>query len=125
MRPLSGRERLQEWMECWREFPRERLWMRQRHLQSARRMQGKISWCFFRTAENAYGATLVPIFQSGAFQHESAEQLEKIFDNRAMGFSYTRINNPTIDAFEKKITKLDVTDIAAVAEVALEELDDG
>ena len=42
-----------------------------------------------------------------------------------MGFSYTRINNPTIDAFEKKITKLDVTDIAAVAEVALEELDDG
>lgn len=57
--------------------------------------------------ENAYGATLVPIFQSSAFQHESAEQLEKIFDNRAMGFSYTRINNPTIDAFEKKITKLE------------------
>ena len=24
-----------------------------------------------------------------------------------MGFSYTRINNPTIEAFEKRITKLE------------------
>lgn len=48
------------------------------------------------------GATLVPIYQSSAFKHESAEELERIFDNKAMGFSYTRINNPTIEAFEKK-----------------------
>ena len=41
------------------------------------------------------GATLVPIYQSSAFKHESAEELERIFDNKAMGFSYTRINNPT------------------------------
>ena len=46
------------------------------------------------------GATLVPIYQSSAFKHESAEELERIFDNKAMGFSYTRINNPTIEAFE-------------------------
>lgn len=51
------------------------------------------------------GATLVPIYQSSAFKHESAEELERIFDNKAMGFSYTRINNPTIEAFEKRITK--------------------
>ena len=38
------------------------------------------------------GATLVPIYQSSAFKHESAEELERIFDNKAMGFSYTRIN---------------------------------
>lgn len=49
------------------------------------------------------GATLVPIYQSSAFKHESAEELERIFDNKAMGFSYTRINNPTIEAFEKEL----------------------
>lgn len=31
------------------------------------------------------GATLVPIYQSSAFKHESAEELERIFDNKAMG----------------------------------------
>ena len=35
------------------------------------------------------GATLVPIYQSSAFKHESAEELERIFDNKAMGFSMT------------------------------------
>ena len=48
--------------------------------------------------------TQTPIYQSSAFKHESAEELERIFDNKAMGFSYTRINNPTIEAFEKRIT---------------------
>lgn len=57
--------------------------------------------------ENPYGATVVPIYQSSAFRHESAEELEKIFANKAMGFSYTRINNPTIEAFEKRITKME------------------
>lgn len=56
--------------------------------------------------ENPYGATQVPIYQSSAFFH-SAEELERIFANKAMGFSYTRINNPTIEVFEKKITKLE------------------
>lgn len=55
----------------------------------------------------SHGATQVPIYQSSAFRHESAEDLEKIFTNKAMGFSYTRINNPTIEVFEKKITKLE------------------
>lgn len=53
------------------------------------------------------GATLIPIYQSSAFQQESAEKLEKIFENKAAGFSYTRINNPTIEAFEKKVTMLE------------------
>ncbi|MBR1866458.1 MAG: O-acetylhomoserine aminocarboxypropyltransferase/cysteine synthase [Lachnospiraceae bacterium] len=57
--------------------------------------------------DNPYGATQVPIYQSSAFRHENAESLEKIFTNKAMGFSYTRINNPTVEAFEKRITKLE------------------
>lgn len=56
---------------------------------------------------NPYGATQVPIYQSSAFRHENAEDLEKIFTNKKMGFSYTRINNPTVEAFEKRITKLE------------------
>lgn len=54
-----------------------------------------------------FGATQVPIYQSSAFRHESAEDLEKIFTNKKMGFSYTRINNPTVEAFERKITRLE------------------
>lgn len=57
--------------------------------------------------KNPFGATQVPIYQSSAFRHESAEDLEKIFTNKKMGFSYTRINNPTVEAFEKRITKLE------------------
>lgn len=56
---------------------------------------------------NPFGTTHVPICQSSAFRHESAEDLEKIFTNKAVGFSYTRINNPTVEAFEKRITKLE------------------
>lgn len=57
--------------------------------------------------DSATGATLTPVYQSSAFEHESAEKLEKIFTNRAPGFSYTRISNPTIDAFEKRMTALE------------------
>ena len=56
---------------------------------------------------NPFGSTHVPICQSSAFRHESAEELEAVFTNKAMGFSYTRINNPTVEAFEKRITKLE------------------
>jgi O-acetylhomoserine (thiol)-lyase len=57
--------------------------------------------------KNPFGATQVPIYQSSAFRHENAEELEKIFTNKKMGFSYTRINNPTVEAFEKRITRLE------------------
>lgn len=60
------------------------------------------------------GSTWTPIYQSSAFAHESAEQLEKIFHNRAPGYSYTRINNPTIDSFERRVTAME-GGIASVA----------
>ena len=53
------------------------------------------------------GATLTPVCQSSAFYQSSAEQHEKLFHNKANGFSYTRINNPTIAAFENRMTKLE------------------
>lgn len=53
------------------------------------------------------GATLPPIYQSSAFFQESAEDLAGIFANKKMGYCYTRVANPTINAFEEKITKLE------------------
>lgn len=60
-------------------------------------------WC----GDDVTGATLPPIYQSSAFYQSSAEQHEKLFHNKATGYSYTRINNPTIAAFENKMTALE------------------
>lgn len=57
--------------------------------------------------ENPFGTTTVPIYQSSAFRQPDAETLERIFNNKAMGFSYTRINNPTVEAFEKRVNLLE------------------
>ncbi len=53
------------------------------------------------------GATVPPIAQVSAFAYDQAEDLEKIFNNRAPGFAYTRISNPTVDAFERRIAGLE------------------
>ncbi len=53
------------------------------------------------------GATIPPVYQVSAFAQESAEKLEKVFANTASGFAYTRISNPTISAFEKRIAVLE------------------
>jgi len=58
-------------------------------------------------SEKRTGATLTPIYQSSAFEQESAEKLEKVFMNEAPGFSYSRISNPTIAAFEQRISLLE------------------
>lgn len=53
------------------------------------------------------GSTLPPVYQVSAFAYDSAEQLEKVFNNRAAGFSYSRVGNPTVSAFENRIAKLE------------------
>lgn len=57
--------------------------------------------------KNPEGATHPPIYQSSAFRFEKAEDIEKVFCNKASGFAYTRINNPTVDAFEQRVTYLE------------------
>lgn len=64
--------------------------------------------------EKSTGSTLAPIFQSSAFAHESAEKLEAVFNNKAPGFAYTRISNPTVDSFERRIAAME-KGIGAVA----------
>ena len=53
------------------------------------------------------GGTLPPISQANAFSYDTPEELEKVFQNRAPGYAYSRIANPTVDAFEKRICKLE------------------
>lgn len=64
--------------------------------------------------EKATGATLTPIYQVSAFAQGSAEQLENVFNNKASGFAYTRISNPTVSAFESRMSALE-KGIGAVA----------
>ena len=65
----------------------------------------------------ANGATLPPVYQSSAFEQDTAADLEKIFENKAPGYCYTRVANPTITAFENRITKLE----GGIASVAVED----
>lgn len=60
-----------------------------------------------KSANHEYGATLPPIYQVSAFAYDTAEQLEKVFNQRASGFSYSRVGNPTVSAFENRIAVLE------------------
>lgn len=64
--------------------------------------------------EKVFGSTLTPIYQVSAFSHSSAEQLEKVFNNRAPGYSYSRIGNPTVTSFENRIASIE-NGVGAVA----------
>ena len=59
------------------------------------------------SADKLTGATTLPIFQTAAYNHNSAEDLEKIFAGRKPGFTYSRIANPTVAAFEQRIANLE------------------
>lgn len=60
------------------------------------------------------GSTLPPIYQNNAFHHNTAEELSDIFGGTERGYSYTRVANPTVEAFEQRITKIE-GGIASVA----------
>ena len=60
-----------------------------------------------KASGNDSGATLPPIYQVSAFACDSAEQLEKVFNNKAAGYSYTRVGNPTVSAFENRLAALE------------------
>ena len=53
------------------------------------------------------GATLPPVVQSNAYRYESFEKLERVFSHKSMGYAYSRIGNPTVTAFERRINELE------------------
>ena len=50
---------------------------------------------------------ILPIFQSTTYKYDSADEVAKLFDLESNGHMYSRISNPTVEAFEKKIAKLE------------------
>ncbi|MCR5695611.1 MAG: O-acetylhomoserine aminocarboxypropyltransferase/cysteine synthase [Marinilabiliaceae bacterium] len=50
---------------------------------------------------------VLPIFQSTTFKYETSEQMADLFDLKASGYFYTRLQNPTNDAVAAKIAELE------------------
>ena len=53
------------------------------------------------------GSTTLPIYQTSAYYQETAENMEKIFVGQKPGFVYTRVANPTITHFERRMAALE------------------
>lgn len=51
--------------------------------------------------------SLTPVYNNAAFYYDTAEEIENIFAGRDFGFLYSRISNPTILSFEKKLSNLE------------------
>ena len=52
-------------------------------------------------------AVAVPIYQTVAHEFIDADHAAALFDLEAAGFHYNRINNPTVDVLEKRMTALE------------------
>lgn len=50
---------------------------------------------------------VMPITQSTTYKYDSAQEVADLFDLKAPGFFYSRLANPTVEAFEKKIAALE------------------
>ncbi|MCR4439241.1 MAG: aminotransferase class I/II-fold pyridoxal phosphate-dependent enzyme [bacterium] len=53
------------------------------------------------------GAVSIPIYQSSTFAFPSAKAGAEIFAGQREGYIYTRIGNPTVDAFEREMAFLE------------------
>src|SRR5215475_14918225 len=58
-------------------------------------------------ADPATHAVAVPIYQTTSYQFDSAEHAANLFGLKELGNIYTRIMNPTQDAFEKRIAAVE------------------
>lgn len=55
---------------------------------------------------DAYHALNMPLYHSVAFEFDSAEEMESAFTGRSAGHAYSRITNPTVQYFEKRVQAL-------------------
>ena len=53
------------------------------------------------------GPRVQPIVQSTTYKYDDAQSVADLFDLKRPGFFYTRLANPTVDCFEKKIAALE------------------
>ena len=57
---------------------------------------------------------VLPLYQSTPYKYDDAQSVADLFDLKREGFFYTRLANPTVDAFERKMAALE-GGVAAVA----------
>ncbi len=55
---------------------------------------------------DAYNALSMPVYNSAAFEFDSAEQMELAFTGRAANHTYSRITNPTVQYFEDRVKSI-------------------
>lgn len=60
-----------------------------------------------RAITDVHGSMLPPIYQTSAYAHKSAESVAAVFAKKKNGFCYSRTGNPTIAAFEERVTELE------------------
>ncbi|KAI5477388.1 Homocysteine synthase [Pseudohyphozyma bogoriensis] len=71
------------------------------------------SWYYWRvlhagqTPDSAVGARAVPIYQSTSFVFKDSAHGAALFGLKAPDYIYSRIGNPTVDVFEKRIAALE------------------
>lgn len=58
-------------------------------------------------ADATTGSVAVPIYQTTSFQFENADHASRLFALEQLGPIYTRIGNPTQDAFETRLAALE------------------
>ena len=57
---------------------------------------------------------VLPLYQRTTYKYDDAQSVADLFDLKREGFFYTRLANPTVDAFERKMAALE-GGVAAVA----------
>jgi O-acetylhomoserine sulfhydrylase len=62
--------------------------------------------------EDAYHSLSMPVYNTAAYEFDSAEAMEAAFCGRTSDHAYSRITNPTVQYFEKKVCS--VTDALSV-----------
>ncbi|HYQ47633.1 MAG TPA: PLP-dependent transferase, partial [Thermodesulfovibrionales bacterium] len=80
-----------------------------------------------------YRPSSTPIYQTSTYTFESVDEAAGVMQGARRGFVYTRIGNPTVQAFEKKLAALEGADdavafasgMAAISAVFLELLKPG
>ncbi|MDP6439001.1 MAG: O-acetylhomoserine aminocarboxypropyltransferase/cysteine synthase [Candidatus Brocadiia bacterium] len=60
-----------------------------------------------QTPEMWQGASLPPIYQTASHRYDTAQELSDVFAEKAPGYIYARVGNPTNDVLERKLADLE------------------
>lgn len=55
---------------------------------------------------DAYGALSMPVYNSAAYEFETAEDMEAAFTGKSANHTYSRITNPTVQYFENRVQSI-------------------